>query len=366
MDKRLRIVIPIYKFGKAGGNRVLSILANKWIEKGHSVCFVAAHNSDMPYFPTQAKIVWLDDAGSEIIKEHNATRKYSTMKSIMIIKKYLHSNHKNYDIALANFYLTAVAVYLSRINGKIYYIQAYEPEFYSWKNCGEIIQKVISWCTYYFPLKRIVNANIYRKYKNLRSKYVIPPGLDLNVYYPKNRDPRKKGGFVIGCIGRKEEWKGTQDVVESVRILHKQGYDIKFKVAFNSVDYDNYELVEAHGDEKLAQFYRDLDILVAPGHIQLGAVHYPVIEAMACKTPVITTGYYPANTSNSYIVPIKRPDLIAQTIIEIMSNYAQAIYKSEIAYKEIKQFDWELISQIFLDIFETELRRTENDNSKKS
>ncbi|WP_341479706.1 glycosyltransferase [Clostridium algidicarnis] len=66
------------------------------------------------------------------------------------------------------------------------------------------------------------------------------------------------------------------------------------------------------GDDNLADYYRNLDILVAPGHIQLGAIHYPVIEAMACNVPVITTGYYPANDENSFIVPVKRPDKIAE------------------------------------------------------
>ena len=118
----------------------------------------------------------------------------------------------------------------------------------------------------------------------------------------------------------------------------KKAIILKFKVAFNPVKYKNHELVHPDGDKKLADFYRSLDILVAPGHIQLGAIHYPVIESMACNTPVITTGYYPANDENSFIVPVKRPDKIAETIEMIINDYSVAINKAEKARKDIKQF----------------------------
>jgi glycosyltransferase involved in cell wall biosynthesis len=229
-----------------------------------------------------------------------------------------------------------------------------------------ITQKILAWLTYFLPITRVVNADIYRNYKNLKSKYVIPPGLDLDIYYPKDFTNTIKKDFVIGCIGRIEEWKGSNDVTEAVKILHGKGYNVKYKVAFNPVNYDKFELVKPDGDKNLADFYKSLDILVAPGHIQLGAVHYPVIEAMACKTPVITTGYYPANNENAYIVPVKNPSLIANTIIEIMEDYEKATEKAEIAYKTVSQFDWEIVSAKFIDVFKAELEGDKNGKRQKS
>ena len=55
-------------------------------------------------------------------------------------------------------------------------------------------------------------------------------------------------------------------------------------------------------DSELADYYRSIDILIAPSFLQLGAYHYPVIEALACGTAVITAGYLPGNKYNSWIL----------------------------------------------------------------
>ncbi|MGL4567899.1 MAG: glycosyltransferase, partial [Fusobacteriaceae bacterium] len=108
------------------------------------------------------------------------------------------------------------------------------------------------------------------------------------------------------------------------------------------------ELVKPDGDNNLADYYRSLDVLVAPGHIQLGAIHYPVIEAMACNVPVITTGYYPANEENSFIVPIKSPEKIAEELEKIYYNYEIAYNKAKEAQKNIDEFSWDRVADKFL------------------
>lgn len=252
---------------------------------------------------------------------------------------------------MANFNTTAIAAYLGNKNSNFYYIQAYEPGLYTKKDLKNYLQKFIAWFTYFLPMTRIVNADIYKKYKNIRSNYVVPPGLDLDIYYPKELNSLSKDEIIVGCIGRIEQWKGSEDVGEAIKILHGKGYKVVLKAAFNPVKYKNHEVVQPVGDEKLADFYRSLDILVAPGHIQLGAIHYPVIEAMACNVPVITTGYYPANQENSYIVPVKNPEKIADTILTIINDYPSAINKAKKAREDILQFDWGIVSRKFIKIF---------------
>ena len=195
---------------------------------------------------------------------------------------------------------------------------------------------------------------MYINYKNIKAIHVVYPGIDLNVYFPKERKMKESSDtFIVGCIGRKEEWKGSEDVAEAIKILHNKGYkNIEFIVAFNAVSYDNHTLVHPDGDKKLADYYRSLDILITPGHIQLDAIHYPVIEAMATKTPLITTGYFPSNENNSFLVPVKSPDEIAKQIIYVMNNYDKAIIKSEKAYESISQFSWEKLSHKFISIIE--------------
>ncbi|MGL4866434.1 MAG: glycosyltransferase family 4 protein [Cetobacterium sp.] len=347
-----KILIPIMEFSNAGGFRVLSKLADKWIESGNDVIFIVSYGNKKPYYSTKASIKYLENYDRNLLS--------SCFKLVKFFDKQLETN----TLILANQNLTVWPVLFSRNKNKFYYIQAYEPEFYDGYT-GNILKryilKTLAWLTYIMPLTRIVNASIYKNYKNIKSKYVIPPGLDLNIYYPKKLTKENKKTLVVGCIGRVEEWKGSQDVGRAVEILHKKGIDIKLKVAFNSIDYKNHELVKPHGDENLANYYRSLDVLVAPGHIQLGAVHYPVIEGMACNVPVITTGYYPAINENAFLVPIKSPEKIAEILENIYYNYEEAYNKAVNAQEKIKEFSWEIVAQKFLDIIEKEMRNNENE-----
>jgi glycosyltransferase involved in cell wall biosynthesis len=357
-ERKLKILIPTLSLGKSGGTRVLSLLSNYWKKLGNDVRIVSYYGSEEPYYPVDADMIWVNEEG--IVQSLNDAKlnvRNSVFRRTKGIYKFLKNNSKEYDIVLANQNFSTWPVCFGSEATNFYYIQAYEPEFYSRTNIKGLIQIFMSWLTYYLPLTRVVNADIYQKYKNLNSNNVIPPGLDLNIYYPKENKDISGREFIVGCIGRKAEWKGSNDVGEAVKILRKKGYNIKFKVAFEPINYAEHELVKPDGDENLADFYRCLDVLVAPGHIQLGAVHYPVIEAMACKTPVVTTGYYPANDDNSFIVPVKRPDIIADTLAGIIGNYESAIKKTEIAYATISQFDWNIVSTKFLDVFNDELRR---------
>ena len=56
----MKIAIPIFGFSASGGGRVLSELANQWILMGHDVTFITFGDTILPYFPTQADIIWVD------------------------------------------------------------------------------------------------------------------------------------------------------------------------------------------------------------------------------------------------------------------------------------------------------------------
>lgn len=349
----MRILIPITSFLKSGGFRTLSEFATKWVEQGHSVDFVQTVNS-APYFPTKANIILIDCKGNEASKQCVECEKRG-INRLKGLQSFIHNNSYKYDVVLGNYNLVALFAILGSPKRIFYYVQAYEPEFYPITSVKHFVFHFLAYLSYKLSSIKIVNAELYRNYKGLHSKYVIPPGLDLNIFYPKIYAWDKKRPLVIGCIGRSEEWKGSGDVAKAVSILQAKGANIYFKVAFNPVECEDYELVKPDGDENLSAYYRSLDVLVAPAKLQLGAIHYPVIEAMASGTTVITTGYYPANEDNSYIVPISNPEAIASVIEKIMNNYEEALEKINKAHKEIQRFSWDVVSRDFINIFEREL-----------
>ncbi len=345
----MKILIPIFNFTKAGGFRVLTQLSNRGSSLGHEIVIICPLTKTKPYYPLDIKVDFINIDGDIVSNNHNI--ELSTTKKILSIYNFIQKKSYYFDLSIATHYLTTYPLLLGKIKCKVYYIQAYEPEFHEGKSFFKKNSlKFIAWMTYFFPFIKIVNSEFYKNYKNIRTDNVVEPGLDLNIFYPKINRETFGNPIIIGCIGRKEEWKGANDVGKAVEILHNSKVNIKFKVAFNAVDYPNHELVFPDSDNNLANFYRSLDILVAPGHIQLGAIHYPVIEAMACGTSVITTGYAPANEKNAYIVPIKSPEKIADAIMEIRHNPKNALAKIEQAKKDIERFSWEDIAIKFYSL----------------
>lgn len=348
----MKIYIPILGFGKAGGYRVLSQLANQWISKGCEVYFIDPIGQP-PYYPTSASIIYVG----------KPNKKNSVLFKLYLLNKKLRELVKNDDIILANHSFTAWSVAFSNKGKKFYYVQAYEPEFYDkkfalGKGISGYIKRFMSRKSYFFDLKKIVNANIYAdSHASLNGAPVIPPGIDLELMKPAPFDNHLKAGVIIGCIGREDLWKGTDDVITAYKKIKEKmpQLNIKLKVAFHlPFEYSDdagIELVQPDGDQNLAAFYQSLDILIAPGHIQLGAVHYPVMEGLACGVQVIHTGYLPGSNENSWIVAPKCPNEIALKIEYILGGSRLCLVKKERALKDVEKYSWENVGQTFLNHF---------------
>ena len=77
-------MIPLSGFGKAGGYRVLSNLASKWVEMGHEVTMLVHYSSLPVYFPTKAKIIWIDNLGKETDHKPEHETKGSKFVAILL------------------------------------------------------------------------------------------------------------------------------------------------------------------------------------------------------------------------------------------------------------------------------------------
>jgi len=355
----MRIIIPLLgPFGKAGGFRVLSNLANHWIDAGHKVSFLSYVNTDPPYFPTKANILYYNKNGKLISKTQTDTSKalLGMLQLRRSLKKVLDICEA--DIVLANHCFTALPIKQSKIKAKkFYYVQAYEPEYYYKNTLKDFIFKKISKNSYNLGLDIIVNAEMYKDYKNLKSTKVVFPGMDLEIFQPneskETSNTQKK--IILGTIGRLEAYKGTNYVLEAFKILRNElGDCVELHVGFGEKVMEITEGVKVmfpNGDKGLADYYRSLDVYICAGIVQLDAIHYPILESMACKVPVITTGYYPATDENAYLVPIKDVEAIKNKVLEVVMSHKNQ-NKIEKAYADIKQFDWNHIANKMLNYFE--------------
>ena len=92
-------------------------------------------------------------------------------------------------------------------------------------------------------------------------------------------------------------------------------------------------------DKELAGYYRSIDILIAPGTVQFGAFHYPVLEAMACGTPVIHTGYSPGESGNSWIIKPHSAKSIVDAVESLIAGATSD--KTDRAIERVMEFSWD-------------------------
>ena len=345
----MKILIPVLGFDRAGGYRVLSKLADELISLGNEVRFLSPGGSEPPYYPTRATIMWIDANGSLSTQNEKSGRKNNAFS---IQKKLTKALRKiptgSYDVIIANHALTTLPVKRAGLVRKtLYYVQAYEPEYYDSGSIKDRILAFLSEKSYKMKLFTVVNGSTYLNYKKLKATKILYPGIDTNIFYQKSRklNQRIEDKIVIGTIGRTEDYKGTRYITQAFLKLNQKYSNFELHVAFGDPrqfkDHDNIYCFQPHGDEKLARFYRSLDYYICAGYIQLGAFHYPVSEAMSCAVPVITTAYYPANDANAWMIKKTQDPEEIVTLIELaQSNPSLKQKKLEQALSDVKQFDW--------------------------
>jgi glycosyltransferase involved in cell wall biosynthesis len=360
----MNILIPILHFVPSGGYRVLSKLSDEFIKEGHSVDILAPVSSPLPYFPTQARIVWVGKGG-ECSTNKDSLKSFGKRKVQMYwhfykaIKNY--NKECRYNIVLANFFLTAYLIFFAKRKNAInfYYIQAYEADFFSCeRGLSNKAMYLLAKASYRLPLKKIVNSEFYMRYKEIITNRLVYPGLDLSIFHNTNRRKFMEDGILrIGTIGRLEKHKGTRNVIEAYQTLRAERLPVQLIVAFGTKEMTNSDVeiitVQPHGDTNLADFYRSIDVYVAAVDVDGPAIHYPVIESMACHTTVITTPLYPADDSNAYIVRVQNvADIIEKVKIVLQeSDKKSREQKLSKSANDIKKFEWHLVSTQMMNYF---------------
>ncbi|WP_454007183.1 glycosyltransferase [Alcaligenes sp. Marseille-Q7550] len=161
-------------------------------------------------------------------------------------------------------------------------------------------------------------------YKNIEA-YPAPAelaedGVDLSLFKPVNLERFNTLGqrtLVIGwagnskwAAGQGEDFKGFHSILKpAVEQLQQEGLDIRLELA------DRQQGFIAHKD--MPAYYAKLDVYVCPSKIE--GTPNPVLEAMACGVPVITTdvGVVPQALGNdpfSLILPERSIDALKERL----------------------------------------------------
>jgi glycosyltransferase involved in cell wall biosynthesis len=210
--------------------------------------------------------------------------------------------------------------------------------------------------------------------------HLIPSGVDVEKYLPKNKTDDKITVLFVGRITRN---RNLEPIIKASAIVRKKRPDQKilFKIVGSEVKTSStskggyledlkklayqlnvQDIVEFSGplyDNILIECYRTADIFVYTSLSE--NFGQPILEAGAAGTPIICTnvGIAPEiikNNINGFIVK-GEPEEIAKRIIELFDKNKREIFGKITRGIVKKNFDWENILKKYVELYKSLLKK---------
>ena len=313
---------------------------------GHKYDFKIIYMEDVP----DSNIVLLFYAclGADVI--HFLWRGLLTFLTTDSIKAYLEKYGRGYEA-----YKREVLDYLTITTSVYDHTYLSKEDFYQTKTIFQYIS------AYTVSSKKLYD--IYKKL-NLRKPFVeITDGVDLEKFYPINierLENKKDKELIIGWVGNSEwsgdpakDHKGLNNIIRpAIDELIKEGYKIKLELT------DKQEKLIPH--DEMANFYSKIDVYVCAS-LNEGTPN-PVLEAMACGVPVISTdvGIVPevfGEKQRKYLLEERTKDCLKSKIKEFIQNMDKIKELSDENLLQIKEWSWENKCKQFDEFFSSVLKK---------
>ena len=214
---------------------------------------------------------------------------------------------------------------------------------------------------HYYVSSNILN-NIYQnmdvKYK---PKCVITDGVDLKEFYPINLErfkTIKNRNLIIGWVGNSEwkndveDFKGVNTILKpAIEDLKKEGYKVENYFA------DRKERMIPH--DQMVDYYSKIDVLICASKCE--GTPNPVLEAMACGVPIISTNVGIVSEAlgkkqQEYILEERTKECMKEKIIKLIHEKDKIIELSNENLNQIGSWEWKIITQKFDSFFEDVLK----------
>jgi len=196
------------------------------------------------------------------------------------------------------------------------------------------------------PFLMVANATWIQRWlvENLRMESeLVFGGVNRDLFHPVADTRRDAARFTVLCSGDQREHKGTKTVREAVALVQRTHPDVALET------YHGQGI--AQGD--MAACYARADLFVdAQWH---AGWNNPVIEAMACGTPVVCSDIggvedFAHNERTALVVPPRDADAFARAIARMIESPPLRATLVANALREIDRFDWDAAVERFLSL----------------
>jgi glycosyltransferase involved in cell wall biosynthesis len=212
---------------------------------------------------------------------------------------------------------------------------------YPYYAAANLIEKIaVNKCQAFISVSRATKTEFVRNYKIKSSKIeIIYNGIDTNLFKYTNADWLKhKLGFadekILLYVGFSTPRKGLQVLAQALKFVRVKNIKLiivgKWEKGYRDVFFrhlpeikDKIFEVGYIADRDLPSYYSLADIFVLPSLLE--GFGFPLVEAMACETPVISTdvGSIPEVVGDcGIIVPPKDSRQLAQSIDRLIKDKA--------------------------------------------
>jgi glycosyltransferase involved in cell wall biosynthesis len=347
-------------FNLSGGDRVISIYAEKLQKRGHQVLVVASPAYPATLRKQLSSLVrgrgWIPNP-----KPGPSHFSHSPVPHVRLNKfrPVVDADVPDADVVISTWWETAEWVAkLSPSKGvKVCFLQHYEAFEYTPKKRVD--------ATWRLPLHKITISNwlveLARERFGDSKVSLIYNSVDTEQF---NAPPRERNRIpTVGMLYHEAPWKGVPISLNALEQVRKQFPDLRL-VTFGAMPVQAHtplpswaENVVSPAQDKIKDIYAQCDVWLCGSTAE--GFHLPPLEAMACRTPVVSTRVggpidIVKDGVNGYLVPVGDADGLADRIKRVLSLSPEGWKKmSDAAYATATQYTWDDAT----DLFEAALQR---------
>lgn len=351
---RITFILPFINM--TGGNKVILQYANCLTTRGHQVTVA------YPIIPLRFGAPWSDlhtlyvqvMQGLGNLRKGVRVRWFDLHARLIRPMTLSARSIPDADAVVATAWPTAYYVhrYPPSKGEKFYIIQHYEV----WSGPKGLVDG-----TWTLPLKKIVIASWLQELAEhqfgQRVERVITNGINLDDFYGQPR--AASGPKRVGMLWHYLEWKGLQDGLTAFERARERFPGLTL-VLFATHRFPGIpEDAEFHLNPPIStirEIYTSCDVFLSPSWSE--GCQAPPMEAMACGCAVVATNVggipdYAIAGETALVVPPKRPDLLAEALIELLADDDKRQRIALAGQRHIQQFTWDRATDQLEGVFRT-------------